>query len=93
MYTAIISSVNRFEICKVLIEKGININYIYKSYGTTPLHFACYENHLNIIELLLDNGADETINNNNGKTPIELVDNEEIKEFMNNYNLTKFILK
>ena len=30
-----------FEICKVLIEAGININYIEKSTGSTPLHKAC----------------------------------------------------
>ena len=31
---------NRFEICKVLIEAGININYIHECNGWTPLHNA-----------------------------------------------------
>ena len=59
------SSKNGLEICKVLIEAGININYIHNesgyTNGWTPLHTACIYNDLEIIELLLDKGSDESI--------------------------------
>ena len=88
---------NKFEICKVLIGAGINVNYT-NEYGYTPLHKACSNADLDIIELLLDNGADQTIKDIDEKTPIENVsgygyDDEEIIEFMRNYNSSKFILK
>ena len=57
------------------------------------LHFFGFKKYEFIIELLLDNGADENIKDNEGKTPIEFVKNEEIKEFIRNYNSTKFVLK
>ena len=92
IYEAVAARENEFEICKVLIQAGI-IVYIHSRGGNTPLHIACDNNDLKIIELLLDNGADEKIKDNDGETPIEYVRNEEIKEFMNNYNSSKFILK
>ena len=39
---------NKFEICKILIEAGIIVNYINENTGNTPLHRACYKNDLNI---------------------------------------------
>ena len=92
LYMAVGARNNELEICKVLIEAGVNINYVV-NYDGNPLHLACKYNNLNLIELLLDNGADEYIKNKSGKIPIECTTNEEIKEFMNNYNSTKFILK
>ena len=93
LYKAVFAVNNRFEICKILIEAGIIVNYINKSDGYTPLHEACNKNNLEIIELLLNNGADENIKDKYGRIPIKYVENEEIKEFMRNYNSTKFVLK
>jgi len=39
-----------------LLGKGANVNV--KEYdGFTPLHWACYTNHVEVVEALLDNGA------------------------------------
>ena len=35
------------------------------------LHIACHEGHLNVISCLLSEGADVTVKNNNGNTPLE----------------------
>jgi len=37
----------------------------------TPLHKAAYRGHYNTCQLLLDRGADTTMVNNEGKTPIQ----------------------
>ena len=49
--------------------------------GETPLHEACYRGHSYILEILMLAGADETITNDNGKTPAQVV-NREHKELL-----------
>ena len=39
--------------------------------GDTALHIACKEGHVNVIESLLSQGADMTIKNNGGNTPLD----------------------
>ena len=56
----------------VLIDK-ININAQDKN-GNTPLHYAVFANQQQAVLLLLENGADATISNANGKTPLALAD-------------------
>ncbi len=41
--------------------------------GDTPLHFAVEEAHIPFIELLLAHGADQTIWNAEGRTPMKLL--------------------
>ena len=86
-----ISGFHYFEIANLLIESGVKINSI--SNGFSSLHNACSNNNFEMIKYLLDNGANKNIKNINGKFPIEETENEEIKEFINNYNSSKFILK
>ena len=93
LYKTIDTPNNSFEICKELIKAESIINFIDKFNGQTSLHIACHIENKFIIELLLDNNADEKIKNIHGKIPMELTENKEIKEFMKNYNSTKFILK
>jgi len=59
-------------------------------FGWTPLHWACYYGYSNIVELLLDYGADTNIRTSNGvgddyKTP------KEIAEITNNKKCVKII--
>ena len=42
--------------------------------GDTPLHIACKLRHNNIVEALMLAGADETIANDEGKTPAQLAE-------------------
>ena len=81
------------ETARILLEAGADVNYI-ELYGDTSLHIACEENYLEMVELLLNNGADENINNRFNKKPVEISGvNGEIKDFFNNYNGTNFVLK
>jgi ankyrin repeat protein len=41
--------------------------------GNTPLHLACIDGHLINVQLLLIAGCDQTIRNNDHKTPLEVV--------------------
>ena len=57
------SDEGNYEICKLLVEKGSNINYqIFNSHlyenGTTPLYWACVNGFTNIVKLLIENNAD-----------------------------------
>ena len=52
---------------KYLISFGINIDKYNKS-GYTPLMAACTEDNIRMVNLLLNNGANENLTNNEGKT-------------------------
>jgi len=41
-----------------------------KDYNDTPLHFACYYNHPEMVELLLQNGANVYAESSDGQTPL-----------------------
>ncbi|MEW9097092.1 MAG: ankyrin repeat domain-containing protein [Clostridiaceae bacterium] len=74
-------------IAEMLIENGANINERNK-FGDTPLHClaANGEESEEIITILLENGADKTIINNNGKTALDIA---KAREDMDNINLLK----
>jgi hypothetical protein len=41
-------------------------------FGRTPLHFTVSRRHVDVARVLLDHGADPTISDNEGMTPLEL---------------------
>ena len=47
-----------YECLDLLIDNNININDAENQFHFTPLHVACYNNHLRIIQLLIFTGAD-----------------------------------
>lgn len=51
------ASNGQIEICKLLIEKGADIQAINNS-QETPLHFASYNGHLGVAKLLINKGVD-----------------------------------
>lgn len=58
------------EIAKILIEKArIPLNTLDKS-GWSPLHLAAGHNNIEIVQLLLNNGADVNIRDSQGNTPL-----------------------
>ncbi|MEW4486580.1 ankyrin repeat domain-containing protein [Thalassoglobus sp. JC818] len=74
-----------------LIAQGANVNAVDKKSHSTPLHRAVTNTGapstagksdvaIEIVKLLLASGADTKIQNKNGKTPIEYVRNEKMKE-------------
>jgi len=66
------------------IKKEININAKNKS-KWTALAYACKYNHIEIVKLLIDNGADVNIAVNTGSTPLHIAlngGNTEIAEYL-----------
>jgi ankyrin repeat protein len=61
---------SKFEVVKLLVEAGVNIN-IRETDGYTPLHAAARhaEGH-HILRLLLDRGLDPSVHNLYGQTPL-----------------------
>jgi len=68
-----------------LIQNGANI-YAVDSYGNTPLHYAAEANNIEDVKLLLKEGSIVDKENSEGKKPIDLTDDEEIKKFIGIFN-------
>jgi len=49
----------------------------------TPLHFAVYNKSKELIKMLLSNGANKNMKDKDGKSAIEMTDDEEIKNLFN----------
>ncbi|ELW70899.1 2-5A-dependent ribonuclease [Tupaia chinensis] len=52
-----------------LLERGTDVNFQEEEGGWTPLHNAVQQNREDIVELLLDHGADPHLRKKNGATP------------------------
>ena len=70
----------RLEVARYLLEQGANRDKAAISDGHTPLHCAAECGHLETAKLLMVYGADLNARNRNGELPIDLTDNEEIRQ-------------
>jgi len=73
---------------KELISKGVNVNSQHDINGWTALHWAAKRNHLNIVNLLCNHGADKSISTNKGELPAQLTSEGVIKVLLS-ANLNK----
>jgi hypothetical protein len=55
----------------LLLKYGADIN-LRSSDGRTPLHWAAFRNNTAMVEFLLDNGSDMTIEDEKGWNPMDL---------------------
>ena len=55
---------------RLLSIRNINVNVKYDEYGETSLHCAALNGHVEIVRLLLQNGADVKAKSNGGSTPL-----------------------
>ena len=62
-----------YDICKLLIDKGIDINSEDK-YGQTCLFYAIRQGHLNIVNLLVQNGININKKDHKFQTPVSYAD-------------------
>jgi hypothetical protein len=69
----------------ILDNSAINVNIKKKATGDTPGHVAAIVNRKDIIELLQLRGANLSLKNKDGKTPLEIL-NEPIEEYQKNKN-------
>lgn len=69
-----------YKIVKFYIDNGADVN-IQTRYGDTALHFAIHHNRSVILKMLLEAGADPTIQNNVQKTPIDIAKDQEKPDF------------
>lgn len=78
-----------FEIIQLLVAKGSDVNWMQKETGTTILHKACQiplnsEILEKLVIFLIQNGADVTKRDRDGKMPLDYLENE-IKAKIQNY--------
>lgn len=72
-YKAIHSAVSdyNFELIKLIIKKGGDVNVRSNSIGETALMMAAQKGNFKIVKLLLDSGADITIKDDTGHTALD----------------------
>jgi ankyrin repeat protein len=61
------------EVARLLIHAGANINRQCE-HGRTALHMAAAWGHLDVVQLLLENGADASISDDKGMTPLMIAE-------------------
>ena len=69
---------NVTEVRRLVFGRGYRIN-VQDNAGDTPLHIACSNGYNDIVETLMLAGANETITNDAGKTPAQMVIREHIE--------------
>lgn len=62
------------EIIDILVANGADVNARDKNFGWTALHYLCNGNKLGAIKLALKKGADVNVEDEDGKTPVLLLD-------------------
>jgi len=68
---------------KELIARGVNTNSQHDINGWTALHWAAKRNHLNIVNLLCNHGADKSVPTNKGEMAADLTSEGVIKVLLN----------
>ncbi len=75
-----------YKISRLLIEKGANVNS-QSNQGYTPLILAAYNGNIEIVELLMENGADKTLTDKNKKNAIDYAkenSKKDVESYLNN---------
>jgi ankyrin repeat protein len=72
-YTPLILATKQSKMTQLLIEKGADVRMATK-FGDTALHKAAYYGQRDIIELLINNGADIEVQNNKNLTPKQVAE-------------------
>uniref|UniRef100_A0A8R1TNN2 ANK_REP_REGION domain-containing protein n=1 Tax=Onchocerca volvulus TaxID=6282 RepID=A0A8R1TNN2_ONCVO len=78
-----VCSFGDLEQAKAMLKNGkVDKNFQHHGNGWAALHWAARRNHQEIVELLLRAGFDPKSPAKDGKTPLDLVTNEAVKEIL-----------
>ena len=69
---------------ETLLKQRANINAQNKYYDTL-LHWAVWRGYYDMVQFLIDNGADPFIEDTFGETPLDYCKNEKIRKLLENY--------
>jgi hypothetical protein len=75
------ASRNSTTVIKKLLDRKLDVNK-QNNLGETPLHFAALSNQKEVVEFLLEQGANPTIANTDTKIPRELTTNKAIQDIL-----------
>ena len=89
VYLNYVVYIKNITLTKMLIKKGADVNHYeeffdtcyYDCYGM-PLFIAVITNNLKIAKILLENGADVSVKNKNGYTPLNIAIKHDFKEMV-----------
>ena len=71
------------EIVRFLIDKGAKVN-VAANNGDTPLHDAAENDHGTLVQFLLARGAEKYVKNKEGRRPVDVCHNKNVKEILKN---------
>ena len=69
-----------------LLNSGANVNALGRD-GSTPLHFSAEGGHEAAADILLDHGADITLANERGRTPVDVAKTPRLKNKLKGINI------
>ena len=72
-------------IASLLLEAGAPINHTIYKHNSTPLWVAVHLEQIEMIQLLIKQGADITIRDSYGRTPEQVTENQEIKTLLTDH--------
>jgi ankyrin repeat protein len=78
LHRAASATYNRLEMMHLLIQHGADVNE--NLYGSTPMHSAASEGYVDAMELLEQNGARSDLENSDGKTAAQLLEEHRAAE-------------
>jgi Ankyrin repeats (many copies) len=81
-------SENNYEGVWDAIKEGAELNP--KDAELPPLHQAVVLGYIRIVKLLLDNGANPNLRTDEGKTPLDFADSDEMRELLKEYSAKEF---
>jgi ankyrin repeat protein len=79
------------DLARLLLQRGANVNERDKD-NATPLHLASYYKNHEIVRVLLDHGADTTMENDRGESPLQLIIRGNVNAQGDGIDVTRLLL-